>query len=496
MNEIFDVAVVGCGVAGLSAAVAAAEAGARVVVIERAPKAEYGGNTRYTEAFLRMKSTTEVSDDFVARFHANAGYHVDPSLASQTFAEESAQPGIVKTLNMVDPAIIDEFADQAGPTLQWLQQFGVSFTPIDSPFLVKSTTRWAPSGGGLQLIEALMAQLVERSVEVKFDTAARDLIVDPSTGAVQGVRCATRGVVTDVRADAVVLATGGFEGNPEMLSRYVANANYTRPVARGGYYNRGEGIQMALQAGAASCGDFQLFHAEPIDPRSGIAEPALFIFPFGVLVNANAERFVDEAPGPVDATYERVTRQVLAQPGGLSYVIFDAKISDVPNYKVAIRTDQPPIVADSISQLAQKLELPVEVLTRTIEDYNAACGAVEQFDPTKLDGLATSGLEVDKSNWSRPVDTGPYTAYPMTCANVFTFGGVKVNVRSEVLDSSGATMPGLYAAGETAGIYFGTYTGSTSVLRGAVFGRIAGAQAAAMSVQTRSTDGQSMSAAQ
>lgn len=478
MDEVFDVAVVGCGVAGLSAAVAAAEAGARVVVVERAPQAEYGGNTRYTEAFLRMKSVDEVADDFVAHLQANAGYNVDPALAVQTLAEEAAQPGIVKTLNMVDPSVIDAFAAAAGPTLKWLQQFGVTFTPIDSPFLVKSTTRWAPSGGGLQMIEALMQQLTERSVPVLFETAARSLLTDHDTGAVTGLRCVRNGEALNLSAHCVVLACGGFEGNPEMLSRYVMNANYARPVARGGYYNRGEGIQMALDAGAAGCGDYQLFHAEPIDPRSGISEPALFIFPFGILVNSNGARFTDEAPGPVDATYEAVTRKILEQPGGVAYIVLDNKVEDVPNYRVAIRTDQPPVVADTLEELALALELPSEAFCSTVASFNAACPPSDTFDPSRPDALATTGLDVHKSNWSRPLDAGPFTAYPIGCANVFTFGGLKVNARSEVLDVDGAVMRGLYAAGETAGLYFGTYTGSTSVLRGAVFGRVAGEEAA------------------
>jgi tricarballylate dehydrogenase len=328
------------------------------------------------------------------------------------------------------------------------------------------------------LIEALMGELRRGGAEVLFETAAQSLRIAPDTGEVTGLTCVRGSRPVHVSARSVVLACGGFEGNPEMLSRYVHHANYARPVARGGYYNRGEGIRMALDAGAATCGDYQLFHAEPIDPRSGIAEPALFIFPFGILVNSEGKRFVDEAQGPVDATYEAVTRKVLEQPGGVSYVILDGKVADVPNYQVAIRTDQPPIKAATIEQLAGALGLPERAFVETVSSFNAACDTAAEFDPTRPDGLAASGLTVPKSNWSRPLDRGPFTAYPLVCANVFTFGGLKTNSRSEVLDSAGGVLPGLYAAGETAGIYFGTYTGSTSVLRGAVFGRIAGAEAA------------------
>lgn len=478
MTAAFDVAVVGSGVAGLSAALAAAEAGARVVVVERAPREEYGGNTRYSEAFLRMKSVSEVSDDFVERFEENAGYHIDPSLAMEAVGAQEKRAGIVRAASFLDPEVVDTFAEAAGPTLSWLQERRVGFTPIETPFLVKSTTRWAPQGGGLQLIESLMEHLVARDVPVLFETTARSLVIDEDTGAVVGLRCTKAGSRHTVEAGAVILACGGFEGNPQMLSQYVANANYARPIARGGYYNKGEGIAMALAAGAAGSGDFQLFHAEPIDPRSGAAEPALFIFPFGILVNVRGERFVDEAQGPVDATYEAVTREVLLQPEGLSYIILDGKIEDVPNYHIAIRTDQPPVTAASLVELAGRLGLPAAALEATVSAYNAACPPQDGFDPTRPDRLALRGQPVPKSNWSRPIDTPPYRAYPMTCANVFTFGGLKTNSRSQVIATDGTVIPGLYAAGETAGIYYGTYTGSTSVLRGAVFGRIAGQDAA------------------
>ncbi len=479
-EQKYDVAVVGSGVAGLSTAVSAAENGARVVVIERAPRKEYGGNTRYTEAFLRMRSESEVSDDFADRFFANAGYHVDPALAAESM-RRSDPPGMTRTLNMVDPELIGELEESAGPTLAWLKEMGVTFTPIESPFLVKATTRWAPSGGGLQLIESLMRRFEKLGGEVRYETAALALEIDQTTGQVAGLRCRAAGALKIVAANAVVLACGGFEGNPEMLSRYIANANYTRPVARGGYYNRGEGIAMALEVGAAACGDFQLFHAEPIDPRSGEPEAALFIFPFGLLVNQRGERFVDEAQGAVDATYESVTRDVLRQPDGVAYVILDGGVEDVPNYRTAIRTDQPAITADSLEELAVALDVPADQLRTTVEQYNAACEKNGDFDPTRVDGLSTHGLLPPKSNWARPLDSAPFRAYPMSCANVFTFGGLKTNRFSEVLDTSGDIIRGLYAAGETAGIYFGTYTGSTSVLRGAVFGRIAGSEAARLS---------------
>lgn len=477
-RHAFDVVVVGCGVAGLSAAVAAAEQGARVGVLERAPAEERGGNTRYTEAFLRMKSLDEVTDDFEACFAANAGFYLDPSLIEATAAPYAQWPSIVRALSFPDPELVSGFAAAAGLTLRWLTGLGVHIDFLPTPFLTLAAPRMSPRGGGLALVETLASRAEALGVTFFYETTVVRLIQDDE-GAIIGVQAVG---ASNRRADfygcGVVLASGGFEGNSEMMARYIGpRAQFLRPVARGGYYNKGEGIRMALEIGAAPCGDFGSYHAEPIDPRSGIAEPAVFIFPHGILVNRQGNRFVDEAPGPADAIYESITRRIFDQTEGIGYVILDAKIEDVPNYKVAIRTDQPPITSETIAGLADKLEIPSDALVATLRAYNAACPS-GRFDPNAPDGLSTHGLVPPKSNWARPIDTPPYRAYPIVSANVFTFGGLKVNVRAEVLNNDGEIIPGLYAAGEVVGLYYKTYTGSTSVLKGAVFGRLGGFAAA------------------
>ncbi len=281
-----------------------------------------------------------------------------------------------------------------------------------------------------------------------------------------------------LRTANIILASGGFEGNPEMLARYIGReAINLRPVARGGYYNKGEGIAMALAVGAAPNGDFGSYHAEPIDPRSGVAEPAIFTFPYGVLVNKQGERFTDEAPATVDAVYESVTRRIYEQRDGIAYLILDAKIDDVPNWRVSARTDQAPIKANTLEELAKQIGIDALPLSRTINAYNQACRP-GVFKALEIDNLKTEGLSPPKSNWARPIDKAPFLAYPIISANVFTFGGLKVDANARVLDLDGAPIAGLYAAGETMGLYFRTYTGSTSVLRGAVFGRLAGKHAA------------------
>lgn len=459
------IVVVGSGIAGLSAALSAAEAGASVTVIERAPEGEHGGNTRYTEAYLRMKSMDEVADDFVDHFMANAGGYTDPSIEQEMIRGYEDWSALARSQSMVDPELLSAFVQHAGTTLRWLEAAGLRFDFLPTAFITTTTTRLLPVGGGLAMVETLTAACQAKGVEFRFETTARSLLTDD--GKVTGL-ATSRG---DIACDAVILACGGFEGNAEMLARYVGpGAINLRPVARGGHYNKGEGIRMALDIGAAPNGDFGSYHAEPVDPRSGIAEPAIFTFPYGILVNRAGQRFTDEAPGTVDAHYESVTRRIYEQRDGLAWLITDARLDDVPNWQKGSRTDQPPVTAATVVELAAAIDVPAEALAQTLAAYNAACGE-GAFDPLRADGLATSGLTPPKSNWARPIDAAPYRAWPVISANVFTFGGLKADRHARVIDHDGHPIPGLYAAGETMGVYYRTYTGSTSVLRGAVFGR-------------------------
>lgn len=479
-TERYDVVVAGCGVAGLSAAVSAAEAGARVAVLERAPREERGGQSRYTEAYLRMKSDTEVTDDFEAQLAENGSGAISPALIEEAGQPPSSRSALANALSIADPDVIETLAANAGPTIAWMKKFGVRFDFLPTQFLTRSQPRLLPVGGGEALVEALAARAEKLEVTFHYETAAQEL-ARGDDGGIAGVRAKMRGGAARKLLGQVVLACGGFEGNSEMLTRYLGPRSvYLRPICRGGYYNRGDGIRMGLDAGAATCGEFGSYHAEPVDPRSGISEPALFIFPYGILVNKSGRRFTDEAPGTVDAHYERVTRRIYEQDGGTAWVILDARHTTIPNYRLGIRTDQPPIEAAGVAELARKLALPEATLGATIAEYNRCC-AQGEWKPLELDGLATRGLTPPKSNWATPIDRAPFHAYPIMSANVFTFGGLKTDRLGRVVDHAGEAIENLYAAGEMTGMYYGNYTGSTSVLRGMVFGRLAGTHAASRS---------------
>jgi tricarballylate dehydrogenase len=477
-SEAFDVVVAGCGVAGLSAAVSAAEQGARVAILERAPQHERGGQSRYTEAYLRMKSDTEVTDDFTAHIAENGSGYVDPDLIEESARPTRERAASARALAMADPDVIQTFADNAGPTVQWLKRFGLRFDFLPTQFLTKSQPRLLPVGGGLAIVEALATRAEQLGVTFFYETTATKLDVDDDCN-VLALFARKQGRGTRF-AGQVVLACGGFEGNPEMLTRYMGpRAVYLRPICKGGNFNRGEGIRMALDIGAAAAGDFGSYHAEPIDPRSGVSEPSVFIFPYGILVNKDGQRFTDEAPGPVDAHYERVTRRIFEQRDGLAYTVLDAKHMRIPNYRLAIRTDKQPITASSIRDMAVALGVPGDALEATVATYNAAC-VPGTFKPLEADRLATRDLLPIKSNWACRLDEPPFHAYPIISANVLTFGGLKVDINARVLDGDGQPIEGLYAAGEVVGLYYGTYTGATSVLKGLVFGRLGGLHAAGL----------------
>jgi len=470
-----DLVVVGCGVAGLSAAVSAAQQGLNVIALERAPIDQRGGQSRYTEAYLRMKSHTEVSDDFETHLAENGSAAIDPDFIERS--DDPHEKGLIRSLSLLDPNFITSFAEHAGPTVKWFESIGAKFDFLPTQFLTKSQPRLLPVGGGQGLIDVLFAQAEKLGIKILYETTAQELLEDES-GHVIGLRArgVSKGLIT--LKGSVVLACGGFQGNAEMMTRYVGNRSiYLRPICKGGYFNRGEGINMALKLGAATCGDFGSYHAEPIDPRSGMSEPSVFIFPYGILINQEGRRFTDEAVGTVDAYYESITRKIHLQTNGMAWVILDARHQRIPNYKLGIRSDQPPVSANNLVDLAKMINVPVQELQETIASYNQACSG-EEWKPLELDGIKTSNLVPPKSNWACPINEAPFHAYPIISANVFTFGGLKVDNDARVIHSDGYPIENLYAAGEIIGSYWGTYTGATSVLKGMVFGRKAGLDAA------------------
>ena len=316
---------------------------------------------------------------------------------------------------------------------------------------------------------------------VSYETAAADLILD-ADGSVCGVRCTGPEGVTDIEASGgVILACGGFQANVEMRVRYLGRFADSL-ILRGSRYNTGEGLTMALAAGAAPAGQWGDYHSAVLDARSPAIEcgvTALYNYQMGIFVDALGQRFIDEGEDFRDHTYVKFSKRIIEEAGGRAWCLFDQRAYQREEFARAWRPVGPPLEADTLTALAREMRVPGEDLLETVAAYNAAVQDGD-YDLDRLDAKGTRGITPPKSNWALPLDSPPYLAIPVTGGITFTFGGLGCDTRARVRHTAGHFISGLYAAGEPMGEFFyDNYPGASSVIRGAVFGRIAGREAAA-----------------
>ncbi|HJZ20367.1 MAG TPA: FAD-dependent oxidoreductase, partial [Bradyrhizobium sp.] len=347
--------------------------------------------------------------------------------------------------------------------------------------------RIQPVGGGRAIVEKLSKAAKSAGVKILYQSAVTRLVMSEGKR-VAGVDIRSDdGVTTTYEANAVVLATGGFQGNPAMMRMHFGMlADTIKLISPGTRFNSGDGIRMALELGASVSGDWNGMHIEPVDPRSSGSAPVVLVYPYGIVVDQQGRRFFDEGGGLVHETWEAFARDIhFARPGSVAYAILDSRLFDIAGFERAIRSEVPPYRSGTPEGLAEQIGIPAGNLRGTIDTFNAAAtGGIAQFDATRCDGLAASSdLRPPKSNWARPITQPPYLAYPLVGAIAYTFGGLATSERAEVLSGNGP-IPGLYAAGETTGHFYGTAPNAVAVLRALVFGRIAG-QAAVGFLQNR-----------
>jgi tricarballylate dehydrogenase len=320
-------------------------------------------------------------------------------------------------------------------------------------------------------------------VEIAYATKGVRLLQDKQ-GHVIGVTVQGPDGFADLHSKAVILASGGFEANAEMRTRYLGQG-WELAKVRGIPYNTGDGIRMALEIGAQSHGHWSGCHAVAWDlnapPTGDRTITELYqkhSYPFGLIVNAEGKRFVDEGADFRNYTYAKYGREILHQPLGMAVQIFDDKVKHL--LRDEYRIDQvTKAETQTIEALAEQLGINREGLVQTIKDYNAAVQPGE-YNPTVLDGKHTVGITPPKSNWALPIDTPPYLGFAVTCGITFTFGGLRIDSRGQVLDTEGNPMPGLYAAGElVGGLFYYNYPGGSGLASGAVLGKLAGTSAGA-----------------
>ena len=454
----FDLVVVGHGAAGLSAALAAAgEARQRrvnvnITLLEKAPEAEAGGNTRWSPSYMRMAAPDRVEPSFVHDMLEATKFQGDESYFARLAADAPA-------------------------TVGWIKSHGVEFHQ-PTYYLAKGPPRIQPVGGGPAVVETLARAAKQAGVTIRYGSAAQNF--KSEGGRIRGVEIEGDSGTETIPADAVILAAGGFQANAEMMREHFgAGAEGIRLISPGTRFNTGDGIRMALAQGADKSGEWSGMHIEPIDPRSENSAPVVLVYPYGVVVDKDGRRFFDEGGGLVHETWETFSRSLhFERPGREAYAILDRRLFDIPDWQRAVRSEVPPFQADTLAGLARMIGVDADALIATVASYDAASsGDPAAFDATRCDGLAAShGLAPPKSNWARPIVEPPFLAWPLIGAIAYTFGGLATDDRARVL-RSGAPIPGLYAAGEITGHFYGTAPNAVSVLRAFVYGRRAGLEA-------------------
>ncbi len=483
-----QVVVVGGGNAALCAAISAASEGARVTLLERAPEELRGGNSRFTAGAMRVvyngagdlkKLMPDLTEAEIARTDFG-------SYSTEQFYDDLGRV----THYRIDPALAEVLVERSFDTLEWMHDQGVRFLPLygRQSFEVDGRVRfWGGLtveawGGGPGLVDSLTDIARKAGVIIRYGTRALTLIREGQR--VTGVRAETGDGMDDFHADAVILACGGFESSPTWRARYLG-PGWDLARVRGTRFNTGDGIQMALDAGAAARGHWSGCHAVGWDlnaPEYGdLAVGDGFqkhSYPLGIMVNTLGQRFLDEGADFRNYTYAKYGAEILAQPQQAAWQIFDAKVSGMLRDEYRIR-EVTRIQADDLETLAERIDgVDGEALLATIREFNSSVDTSVPFDPTVKDGRGTRGLAVAKSNWANPLDTPPFEAYGVTCGVTFTFGGLHVDADARVINQSGAPIAGLYAAGEmVGGLFYFNYPGGSGLTSGSVFGRIAGVSA-------------------
>ena len=490
MKTSYDVIVVGGGNAGFCAALAARETGASVLVIERAPFGEHGGNSRFTAGAMRVaykgiEDICTLVPDLTPEQIETTDFG---TYTERDFFDDMARV----TENRTDPDLADILVSKSFETLNWMRTNGVRFMPIygrqafkvDGKFTFWGGLVLEAWGGGEGLVEALIKQAEKVGIEVAYGARAMKLNTNESTAT--GLEIRYEGKTRTVNAKSVVLAAGGFQANTEWRTKYLGKG-YELAKVRGTRFNTGDGIKMALDAGAMPWGNWSGAHAVGWElnspPFGDLAVGDGFqkhSYPFGIMVNADGERFVDEGADFRNYTYAKYGHVIMSQPNHFAWQIFDQKVTHLLRDEYRIK-EVTKVTGKTLEELVKKLDgVDPEKCLATLHEWNASVDKKTEFNPNIKDGKSAKTGSVVKSNWANTLDEGPFEAYAVTCGVTFTFGGLRITGNSQVLDTEEEIMPGLFACGElVGGIFYGNYPGGSGLTNGSVFGRIAGTQAGA-----------------
>ena len=453
----FDVLIAGGGNAALCAALRAAEQGARVAVLESAPRALRGGNSRHTR---NLRCAHDVPTKFLQDSYREQEYFADLMRVTGGETDEGLARRVVR---------------ESRTLMEWMCRFGARFQPAIQGTLQLGRTNLFFLGGGKALLNSYYSAAERAGVRVFYDAEVIGLKI--TDGNFESATVLLAGETIEIGARAFVAATGGFESNLEWLKAIWGDAADTFLV-RGTPYNEGKVLRALLDYGAKTAGDPTQCHAVAIDARApkfdGGIVTRLDSVPLGIAVNQRAERFHDEGEDLWPKRYAIWGRLVAQQPGQMAYSIVDAKALEK-----FMPSAFPPVRGGTIRELAENLGLPPDALESTVNRFNRAVqpGA---FNPEALDDCRTLGLSPEKTHWARKIDTPPFLGFPLRPGLTFTYLGVAVDSTARVVFHGAGPSPNIFAAGEImAGNILGQgYLAGLGMAIGTVFGRMAGEEAA------------------
>ena len=451
-----DVVIAGGGNAALCAAISAREKGASVTVFESATKHMRGGNTRHTR-------------------NLRASHEAPIETLDDSYSEDEFFNDIIRvTHGNTDEPLTKLMISKSASLISWLKSRGVHYQPALSGTLSLNRTNAFFLGGGKTLLNKLYAHAEKIGVKIIYD--AQIVAASISNNRVHTIDVDFGADQRTLDIGHLVAASGGFQANEEWM-REAWGQKADQFLIRGTPYNTGKLLRTLIDGGAKTVGDPTQCHAVAIDARApkydGGIVSRLDSVSFGIVVNQNGERFYDEGEDFWPKRYAIWGRLVAEQPEQIAYSIIDDKVKD--RFMPSVF---PPIEASSIEDMANQLKINPAALINTIDHFNDAVKPGE-YNSNILDGSHTKGLKPNKTNWALTIDKPPFLAYPLRPGITFTYLGVKVNEKAQVLNQHEVPFENLTAAGEImAGNILGQgYCAGTGMTIGGVFGRLAGENA-------------------